>query len=80
MIKKQENSFLCALRNDLQKSEHESLTTKLELICQELRYVMNNLPKWMGRTNVSASFTYERTKNYIHYELYGVALIIALWN
>src|SRR5690625_2342975 len=80
MMKKHERAFLRALRNDLQKSEHEAFTTELGIIHQELRYVMNNLSKWMKRTNVSAPFTHQGTKNYIHYEPYGVTLIIAPWN
>src|SRR5690625_4658596 len=41
---------------------------------------MNNLSKWMKRTNVSAPFTHQGTKNYIMYEPYGVTLVIAPWN
>lgn len=80
LIKKHEKAFIRALRSDLQKSEHDVFTTELGIVYQELRYALKNLAKWMKRTYVSAPFTHQGTRNYIHYEPYGNALIIAPWN
>ncbi|CDQ39728.1 MULTISPECIES: aldehyde dehydrogenase [Virgibacillus] len=80
MLKENEAAVYQALRSDLNKSKHETLTTELGFLLTEIDYTMKHLRDWMEPTKVSAPITHKGTKNLILKEPYGVCLIIAPWN
>lgn len=80
MLKTYEEDIYLALKNDLNKSPFETLTTELSVLFTEIDLTKKNLKNWMKPEKVKAPFTHKGTKNYIYKEPYGVTLIIAAWN
>lgn len=80
MLKSYETDIYDALKIDLNKSEHETLTTELGILYTEIDFAIKHLQEWMAPEKVSAPLTHRGTKNYIFKEPYGVCLIISPWN
>ncbi|MFA1821605.1 aldehyde dehydrogenase [Virgibacillus oceani] len=80
MLKKYETDIYDALKIDLNKSKHETLTTELGLLYTEIDFAIKHLREWMEPEKVNAPLTHKGTKNYIFKEPYGVCLIISPWN
>src|SRR5699024_6678721 len=80
MLKQYENEIYEALKNDLNKSTHETLTTELGLLYTDIDFALKQLKEWMEPEKVEAPITHKGTKNYIYKEPYGVTLIISPWN
>src|SRR5690625_3582741 len=80
MLLKNERKMYEALKNDLNKSKHEALTTELGILFAEIQFSLKHLKDWMKDKQVKAPLTHKGTSNYIIYEPYGTILIIAPWN
>lgn len=80
MLKKYEDEIYRALKNDLNKSTHETLTTELGLLYMEIDFILKHLKEWMEPKRVGTPITHKGTKSYIYEEPYGVSLIISPWN
>lgn len=80
MLKRYEKDMYQALKQDLNKSEHEALTTEIGILYTEIDFTLKHLKKWMNKQEVDAPFTHTGTKNYIMYEPYGTVLVISPWN
>ena len=80
MLRTNESQIYKALKQDLNKSKHETLTTELGLLYMEIDFVLKHLKQWMQPKRVKTPVTHKGSKNYIYQEPYGVALIIAPWN
>src|SRR5690625_2705653 len=80
MLRDNETDIYEALKTDLNKSQHETLTTELGLIYGEIDFALKNLQRWMEPDKVAAPMTHKGTRNYIMKEPYGITLIIAPWN
>ncbi|HLR42327.1 MAG TPA: aldehyde dehydrogenase [Pseudogracilibacillus sp.] len=80
MLETYEEEIYDALKMDLNKSKHESLTTELGILYTEINFTMKHLKKWMETEDVPTPLTHKGTSNYIMYEPYGVTLIISPWN
>src|SRR5690625_3430920 len=80
MLVKNESKIYTALKNDLNKSKHEALTTELGILYTEINFCLKHLKDWMKDELVDAPLTHKGTKNYIKHEPYGATLIIAPWN
>ncbi|MFB4166401.1 aldehyde dehydrogenase [Virgibacillus sp. JSM 102003] len=80
MLKKYEQEIYRALKDDLNKSEHETLTTELGFLYSEIDFAIKQLKDWMEPEKADAPITYKGTNNYIYKEPYGVTLVIAPWN
>src|SRR5690625_5018112 len=80
MLEANEDKIYTALKNDLNKSKHEVLTTELGILYTEINFALKHLKKWMELKNVPSPLTHKGAKNYIIYEPYGVTLIISPWN
>jgi len=80
MFKTYENDMYEALKEDLNKSKHEALTTELGILFKEVSFALKHLQDWMEDEPVDAPLTHKGTKNYLIYEPYGCALVIAPWN
>lgn len=75
-----ENELLAALKEDLNKSTSEAFLTELGPLYHEITFMLKHLPTWIKRKKVKTPLTHVGSKGYIHYEPYGVVLIIAPWN
>ncbi|WP_217586647.1 aldehyde dehydrogenase [Lentibacillus saliphilus] len=80
MLKKNEPSIYQALKKDLNKSAHETLTTELGILYAEIDFTLKHLKSWMKPVKVDAPITHKGTESMIHKDPYGVCLIIAPWN
>jgi aldehyde dehydrogenase (NAD+) len=80
MLKKYETDIYDALKIDLNKSAHETLTTELGVVYTEIDFALKHLQDWMTPEKVNAPLTHKGTKNFIFKEPYGVCLIISPWN
>lgn len=80
MLNRYEKDIFRALKADLNKSEHETVTTELGILYTEIDFAIKHLKDWMADEEVPAPLTHKGTKSYITYEPYGVTLIISPWN
>lgn len=80
MLQKYESEIYDALKKDLNKSKHETLTTELGVLYTEINFTLKHLKDWMEEKVVPTPLTHKGTKNYIKYEPYGVTLLISPWN
>jgi len=80
MLQDNEQEIYQALKEDLNKSEHESYTTELGFLLVEIDVALKNLKKWMEVEKVETPMTHMGTNSYIYQDPYGVALVIAPWN
>lgn len=80
MLKNYEGAIYQALKEDLNKSEHEVLTTELGILYTEIDFAIKHLKEWMEPISVNAPMTHKGTKNLIMKEPFGVILIMAPWN
>src|SRR5699024_8004681 len=80
MLRANEPQIYKALKQDLNKSKHETLTTELGLLYMEIDFALKHLKQWMQPKKVKTPVTHKGAKNYRDQETYRVALIIAPWN
>lgn len=80
MLNRYEDEIYQALREDLNKSRFETLTTELGVLYVEIDFALKHLKDWMKPERAKAPITHKGTKNYIYKEPYGVTLIISAWN
>ncbi|MFD1850560.1 aldehyde dehydrogenase [Oceanobacillus bengalensis] len=80
MLKDNESKIYRALKNDLNKSKQDSLTTEIGFLYTEIDFALKNLRNWMTPEKVPAPMTHKGTQNFIFKEPYGVTLIISPWN
>lgn len=80
MLKANEKEIYHALKQDLRKSKHETLTTELGILYMEIDTALKHLKEWMKPEKVPAPVTHKGTKSTVLKEPYGVTLIISPWN
>ncbi|WP_331713897.1 aldehyde dehydrogenase [Lentibacillus sp. JNUCC-1] len=80
MLKQYEKQIYQALKDDLNKSKHETLTTELGILYTEIDFALKHLKDWMKPEKVEAPITHKGTENKIYKEPFGVCLVIAPWN
>ncbi|MUK87198.1 aldehyde dehydrogenase family protein [Ornithinibacillus sp. L9] len=80
MLQRYEQEIYIALKEDLNKSSYEALTTEIGFLHMEIDYTIKHLKEWMELEQADTPITHKGTKNYIQKEPYGVTLVIAPWN
>src|SRR5699024_2258397 len=80
MLKTYEERIYLALKKDLNKSKHETLTTELGVVYAEIEFDLKHLNERMSPEKVPAPITHKGTENIIYKEPYGSVLIISAWN
>lgn len=80
LLDENEAEFVEALRSDLKKPRFESMMTELEFVLNDVRSALNNLNEWTKAKFVSKCFVTLVDDNYIHYEPYGLVLVLGAWN
>jgi len=79
-ILKYESQLYDALFADLKKSPEECWVTELGLVHSELKFIEENLRRWMEPEKVATNLLNLPSKSKILKEPLGVVLIIAPWN
>ncbi|PCJ87831.1 MAG: aldehyde dehydrogenase family protein [Flavobacteriales bacterium] len=69
-----------ALYEDLRKSKTEAFATEIGIMIAEIEHNMKNIRKWMQPKKVKTPLFFMPGKSRIHYEPFGVSLIISPWN
>lgn len=77
---KYDAALLQALHDDLNKSSYEAIITETGIVMDEINFYIKNLKKLAKPKKVKVPVTLQPGKSYIHYEPYGVVLIISPWN
>lgn len=80
MLKSYKKEIYQALKNDLNKSEYEALTTELGFLHTEIDFALKHLKNWMKSEKTETPVTHKGSKSYIQKEPYGVTLVMAPWN
>ena len=75
-----ETEILAALKQDLNKSEFEAYTSEVGFVLKELTDTIKQIHSWAKPRKVKTPITHMGSSGSIHYEPYGVVLIIAPWN
>ena len=80
LVIKHRDAAMAALRDDLGKSEFESLSTELLPLAGILRYLIRKLPSLARRRCVGVSWMNFPASGYVVPEPYGMVLVVATWN
>ncbi|OCA90590.1 aldehyde dehydrogenase [Bacillus sp. FJAT-27225] len=80
LIQDNEEKFLEALKQDLNKSEFESYLTEVGVVLSELKFTEKHVEKWSKPRRVKGTLVLAGSKSFIYPEPYGVSLIISPWN
>ncbi|MFV0413099.1 MAG: aldehyde dehydrogenase [Oscillospiraceae bacterium] len=79
-IRLREKEIAAALQQDLGKHPFEGYMAEIGLTLEELSFIAQKLPRWAKDKKVKTGVANFPGKSFIHYEPYGVALIMAPWN
>ena len=80
LLEENELQLVEALKADLGKPRFESIMTEIDYVLNDVRSALNNLDKWTKPKYVAKCFVTLVDSNYIHYEPYGVVLVLGAWN
>jgi len=79
-VLKHETAIHNALYTDFKKPVYESVSSETGIVIRELNLAIKKLEFWVRPKKVKGSMLNFPTRDYIYYEPYGTALIIAPWN
>ena len=77
---KNEAAILEALKEDLNKPEHEAYLAEYYFLIQEIRMVNRSLKKWLKPRRVKTPFYFLPSRSWIKRAPHGSTLIMAPWN
>lgn len=80
IVQMHEDDIITALCADLKKPRAESLVSEFFVAMKALEYTCRHLKKWMRDKKVPTPFSHFPGHSFIHFEPYGVVLIISPWN
>jgi aldehyde dehydrogenase (NAD+) len=80
MLIEQQDKFLQALKQDLNKSELESWSSEIGFVTGDVEHTLKHLKKWMKEHVVSTPLVTQPGKSYSLAEPLGTVLIIGAWN
>jgi aldehyde dehydrogenase (NAD+) len=80
MLIEQQDKFLQALKQDLNKSELESWSSEIGFVTGDVEHTLKHLKKWMKERVVSTPLVTQPGKSYSLPEPLGTVLIIGAWN
>lgn len=79
-LNEKEDELVAAIKSDIGRERYETVVSEIALCTSELTEGIHQLKSWMAKHPVDTPLTLAPAKSYIHYEPYGVALIIAPFN
>ena len=75
-----EKRILEALHRDLNKSSFEAYMSEVGIVLSEIRFALRHLRTWARPKRVRTPLTLFPSTSHIHFEPYGVSLVISPWN
>ena len=75
-----EDRIIKALNADLRKPNSESIMLEIEYSRNDVRGCLNNIRDWTKDNYVEKNMVTAMDQTLIHYEPYGVVLILGCWN
>jgi aldehyde dehydrogenase (NAD+) len=75
-----EDRISTALKKDLNKCETEAYLAEIGYALGEITHTIKNLKRWAAPKKVKSASFFPLSKARVHYEPFGVALIISPWN
>ncbi len=79
-IRKNEDAIMEALYKDLKKPAFESYASEIGILYTEIRHVLWHVRTWARKREVKTPIIHFYSTSAVHYDPYGVALIIGPWN
>jgi aldehyde dehydrogenase (NAD+) len=79
-LKKYEKELADALYSDLGKSQFESFAAEIGFIWDEIQHTIKHLHRWMQADRVGTTIVNQPGSSAVHYNPYGLCLVIAPWN
>ncbi len=79
-IRKNENAIMEALYKDLKKPNFESYASEIGILYTEIRHMLWHLRSWSRKQEVKTPVIHFYSTSAVHYDPYGVVLIIGPWN
>lgn len=80
MLDENEEVFISALKQDLNKPVQESVVAEIDFIKNDIIGILRHIETWTQDVPVARSPLTLLDKPYLHPEPYGVALIMGAWN
>jgi len=75
-----EEKFVAAMKQDLRKPRQESVMLEIEFVRNDTRGCINNIHEWTKDNYVEKNMITALDTTLIHYDPYGVLLILGCWN
>lgn len=69
-----------ALKSDLRRSDFEGVGVEISTTAHEIDFILANLKGWMKPKQTAIAALFAPAKSEIHYEPYGLCLIIGAFN
>ncbi len=79
-IRKNEGAIIEALYKDLKKPAFESYASEIGILYTEIRHVLWHLRSWARKREVKTPVIHFYSTSAVHYDPYGVVLVIGPWN
>ncbi len=79
-IEKHESDIIIALEKDLHKHPFESYVAEINIVLDEIKYMLKNMRKFFKPKWVPTSLLHFPSTSTIHKDPYGVVLAMAPWN
>jgi len=80
MMEENEQLICEALYKDLRKPKQECLALEIHYVENDIRGIINNIHKWVADNHVEKNMVTLMDDTLIHYDPYGVVLIMGAWN
>lgn len=80
LLQSEEKAIAEALYKDLHKSAEEAFITEIGYLIKDVKYLLNNVKKWMKPSKVGTPVMAMPGKSMIRSEPLGTCLVIGAWN
>jgi aldehyde dehydrogenase (NAD+) len=80
VILEHEQELYIALNEDFKKPVFETYATEIGIILEDIRNTLRNIKRWTKHKKVRTPLHQFPASSFIHYEPYGLVLILAPWN
>jgi len=80
LLSENEKLICEGLEKDLRKSISETTMCEIDVVKNEVRSILNGIDKWVKPQYIPKTIPSMLDTTYIHYEPFGVALILGAWN
>jgi len=79
-LKEREQDLYDAIYDDLGRCECEAFMAEISEVYHDIDYTLKNMYQWASPDKINSGLMTFPCRSYVHYEPYGVVLILAPWN